>query len=853
MVQLRLLGSAEIVGSDGRNVGALRQPKRMALLAYLAVARPRGFHRRDKVLSIFWPELDEHRARNSLSQALHVLRTAVGEGVVLTRGEDEIAVAGEQLRCDVIEFEQAANTHDGERALSLYRGDFLDGLNVSGAPDFERWVDTERMRLRQLASRAGWCLAEQQRDAGDLLSASEHARLATKLLPLDETQIRRLILFLREIGDRSGAVRVYEEFARELARDYDLEPSSETQALANAIRSEPTTQSTASHRRIAHGPPVEAKPESGLLLPVRQRRSRRALIAGILLVAALAVGLAVERPRGRLSPSPIVRFSLTFEGVPALATGIAGSTIALSPDGTRLVYVGVGARGTELFARSMDRLQSTPIPHTENAHLPFFSPSGEWLGFVAGDAIQAVNVGSGALMTICKASTNVAGASWGGGNVIVFATPAGLWRVAATGGTPRLITPNDSANRTVYRWPAVLPGAKASVVTRIDDSGFHLVTVALETGAVTPLGIDGTSPYFVEPGFLVFARADGILRAIRFDAEALRFTGAPLPIGEGVIVGIAGAVKLGVSRAGVLASVPEPPSSRVVIVDRAGRARALPIPPQEFFNVRYAPDGRRIAVSTAMVGGQADVWVFDQLTKGRRPVTFDSASVTPVWTADGGQLIVATKPRGRQIGFAIRAVAVDSSAPSQSLLAAAPGQLPYAVTPDGKSLLFGRLRTGRTNEIWVLPLDGSGTPTPYLRGPFNRRAAAIAPNGRWLAYVSDESGRDEVYVRHFPDDGGVVTISAGGGREPRWSASGTELFYRSDSQMIGARVEAASLPRVISRQNLFDHRPYESWVDGAAYDVHPDGEHFVMIRRAPERRDIVVVLNWFDSLRSGGR
>ena len=145
-----------------------------------------------------------------------------------------------------------------------------------------------------------------------------------------------------------------------------------------------------------------------------------------------------------------------------------------------------------------------------------------------------------------------------------------------------------------------------------------------------------------------------------------------------------------------------------------------------------------------------------------------------------------------------------------------------------------------------MPLDGQAAAYPYVRGPFNARAAAISPDGHWLAYVSDESGRDEVYVRRFPGGGRAVAVSLGGGREPQWAANGRELFYRSDSAMVVARIRRSPAFTVESRQTLFDDRPYETWVDGAEYDVHPDAEHFVMIRRGMERRDVVVVLNWFD-------
>lgn len=237
MVELRLLGPAQLVGSNGQDIDALtRQPKRMALLAYLAIARPYGFHRRDKLLALFWPELDEPHARNALSQALYVLRTALGEGAIVTRGDDEVGVAPGIVQSDVTAFETALDAGRPEEALLLYRGDLLDGFFVSSAPEFERWLDAERTRFRQRASEGGWTLARMKAERGDALEAERHARWAASLLLADETQLRQLMNFLHGLGDRSAAVRAYDEFARKFAEEYELEPSPQTQALATRIR-----------------------------------------------------------------------------------------------------------------------------------------------------------------------------------------------------------------------------------------------------------------------------------------------------------------------------------------------------------------------------------------------------------------------------------------------------------------------------------------------------------------------------------------------------------------------------------------------------------------------------------------
>jgi DNA-binding SARP family transcriptional activator/Tol biopolymer transport system component len=843
MIELRVLGSLELTGSGERDLeGLRRKPKRAALLAYLAAA-PNTFQRRDRLLSLFWPELDLAHARAALSQALHLLRTALGDSAIVARGDEEIALNGGIVWCDSRAFELALDAGRAAEALALYRGELLDGFFIADAPEFERWLDRERERLRHLASRAAWAVAEQRARDGDAVEAARLARRAADFVPADEAVTRRLMQFLRELGDKAAALRAYEAFASQLASEFEVAPSAETQALAAAIRHEPRFANYDSSVTTLPAPAASA-PASGPTIGERQPRRNR-VVAGVVILA-LALSATIALGWHRSSARRLVRFALTFDGVPALASGIGGSTIALSPDGSRLVYVGVGKRGTELFVRSMDRLEATPIPHTEGGYLPFFSPSGEWLGFVLGNAIQKVRMSGGPAVTISTVTGNVAGASWGRSNVIAFATPAGLWRVPAGGGAPSLVAPNDLPHRVLYRWPTMLPGGNAVVVSRVDDGGSHLVGISLETGRVISLGLDGTAPCYNDRGFLIFARPDGILRAAPFDARAMRIAGDALPIAEGVLAGIGGATKLGVSDEGALAYVPETPNRSVVIVDRSGHSTPLPIPPQHVANARFSLDGRRIAISLELVGGQSNVWVFDQLTKGRVPVTFDSGSVVPIWNPDGRHIVVASKPGGRLIGFSLRSATVDADEPTELVLESGPGQLPYTFTPDGKALVFRRIRGDRQNEIWILPLVGNAKPYPYLSVAHNERAAAISPDGRWLAYISDESGRDEVYVRTFPHPGPAIPISVGGGREPRWSASAHEIFYRTDSEMVAARLRIGSPPIVESRRVLFDVRPYESWIDGAEYDVHPDGEHFLMIRRPSDHRDVVVVLNWFD-------
>jgi DNA-binding SARP family transcriptional activator len=240
VIQLRALGGSDLVDGGGRGElhAVLVQPKRLGLLVYLTLARPHRFRRRDTLVTLFWPELDEEHARGALRQALRFLRSELGAGVLLSRGEEEVGVNPEALWCDAIEFEQACQSRDGKRALELYRGDLLAGVYLSEtSAEFEHWLDQERERLRQLAAASAWSLVRLAEQVGDLMAAAPWARRAVELSPDDEAGVRRLMRILDRKGDRAGALSAHESFRLRLAADYDAVPAPETQALLESIRS----------------------------------------------------------------------------------------------------------------------------------------------------------------------------------------------------------------------------------------------------------------------------------------------------------------------------------------------------------------------------------------------------------------------------------------------------------------------------------------------------------------------------------------------------------------------------------------------------------------------------------------
>ncbi|HEX5576486.1 MAG TPA: BTAD domain-containing putative transcriptional regulator [Gemmatimonadales bacterium] len=332
MIELRTLGALELTSAENTAAGSvLAQPRRAALLCYLALALPRGFHRRDTLFALFWPEEDAEQARHALRQSVYFLRRALRPETIISRGDEELALAREQVTCDVWAFDAAVDDRRPADALALYRGELLAGFHISDAPDFERWLDQERSRLRQRAGEAGWGLAAARERDGDASGAVEAARRAADLAPTDETALRRLVLLLERLGDRAAAVRAYDAFAWRLEGEYELEPSAETRALMARIRAQPKESQAEAldhQSRIppaaqdgnskagtlgagsSTGPPpspaATVRVEAGSVVPIWLKRTwaawKRVGITAAILAALMAAGWAI---RDHLRPATL--------------------------------------------------------------------------------------------------------------------------------------------------------------------------------------------------------------------------------------------------------------------------------------------------------------------------------------------------------------------------------------------------------------------------------------------------------------------------------------------------------------------------------------------------------------------
>jgi eukaryotic-like serine/threonine-protein kinase len=576
-----------------------------------------------------------------------------------------------------------------------------------------------------------------------------------------------------------------------------------------------------------------------------------ALIAGaaFLVVAAIA-GLAISNRKPAL-PAAVSRSVFTLPAGDQLAA-LNVPAVTLSPDGNYLVYVAIHGGVQQLYLHSMNSFEAKPIPGTEAASSPFFSPDSQWMGFFAEGSLKKVAIAGGAVVTIAEVGGMGAGATWGTNDIIVFqnTTIGSLLSVPAAGGVPqRLSTVNAKKGEVTSRWPAFLPGANAVLFlgaeSTSDFGNSKLAVYSLDTGGVQPLIASGTCPRYAPTGHLVFGQG-GTLMAAPFDERHMAVTGTPLPIVEGVMqFGSSGVAQYSFSDSGSLAYVSggnQAALRALVWVDRKGGEQPLALRAGEFGNPRVSPEGRRIAVLD-----QGQVWIYDLARETLTRLTFvTSGNLNPAWTIDGKRVVFQAGSPSNMFEQP-----ADGSGKPEQLRTSEFRDAPSSWSPDGKILAFSETSSTTGMDIWTLGLSDRKA-QPFLQTRFNEGAPRFSPDGRWLAYVSDESGRWEIYVQPYPGPGGKWQISTEGGREPVWNRNGRELFYRNGDKMMAVDVTAdpsfsASKPRMLFEGN---YQPAAQALP--AYDVSPDGQRFLMTKPAKQAQvatQINIVQNWFEELK----
>jgi eukaryotic-like serine/threonine-protein kinase len=581
----------------------------------------------------------------------------------------------------------------------------------------------------------------------------------------------------------------------------------------------------------------------------RVRASRRwAFLAGLAgLVVATIAGFAVWMLKPA-PPKPVTRTIITLPPGDRLV-GPDQLALALSPDGKQLAYAAIRGITSQLYLRSMDSQEARPIPGTEGASEPFFSPDGQWIGFFAGGRLRKVSVSGGAAVTLGDAG-NPFGSSWSSQGIIAYAPSTGfsLLRLSEAGGASQPLIPFGKGE-TSQLWPQFLPGGEAVLfVGGNNPADSHVAAQVIATGRRLNLA-GGTQPRYAASGHLIFAQG-GTLMAVPFDPKKLEVMGTAVPVVQGVATSNTfNSSQYSISDTGSLVYVSggsQTNQRRMVWVSRRGTEQPLPAPPRPYDLVSVSPDGRRVAVEI-----ENQIWLYDLARDTLTRFTFEGTlNQSPVWTPDGKRIVFRSNKEGVANVFWQRA---DGSGGLERLGTGQYGQIPRSLSPDGQFLAYHENNPKTQKDIWVVRLSDHKS-QPFLVTPFSEGDPTFSPDGHWLAYVSNESGRPEVYVQPFPGPGGKWQISTEGGTEPAWNRNGKELFYRNGNKMMALDVTTQPGFSPGKPRMLFEGQYSTSdWpLIGTAYDVSPDGQRFLMVKateQAAAATQINVVLNWFEELK----
>ena len=517
----------------------------------------------------------------------------------------------------------------------------------------------------------------------------------------------------------------------------------------------------------------------------------------------------------------------------------------ISPDGRNIVYAEGSNLASQLYLRRVGDFEAVAIPGTDGGTMPFFSPDGHRVGYFARRrGFRKVAVAGGVPTKISDGFG--LGGSWASDGTIVIGGPQ-LSRVSENGGVPEPIGTTEPDG--VFSWPQVLPGSKEVLVTLARRGQDRVVVVSLETGEVRTVLEGYTSARYVSSGHLI-VRDSGTenLLAVSFDLAHLEVRGAPVPSVENVYASPrSGIAQFAVSETGTLVYAPAGQGGNALVwVDREGHAsEAWESEKGAYSHPRVSPDGQRLAVDH-FANGYRDIWVYE-LGRGSRTRLTASGQRNrlPGWMPDGTRVSFFSSQDGTS-GLYTRVA--DGSADAESILRGSEGLFPLSWSPDGRTLLFLEIQTQGDYDILTLS-DGSD-PIRFLSSPSNEVAPIFSPDGRYIAYVADDSGRREVYVRPYPAGDQKWTISIDGGQEPVWSRDGRELFYRNGVKMMVVDVRLGSSFDA-ERPRLLFEASYPTDSSHPAYDVAPDGQRFLMIHdNSAQRTQLNVVINWFEELKA---
>jgi serine/threonine-protein kinase len=603
---------------------------------------------------------------------------------------------------------------------------------------------------------------------------------------------------------------------------------------------------------------------SGMTAPPSGRHINLAWTAAGLTAVAVIAGVLGWTLKPAVTPA-VSRLSHVLPVDVRFGFGPPGSVVTVAPDGSSLVYASINA----LYRRALSERDAVPIRGTEGSpRVPFFSPDGLSLGYwdSAAGELRRIALDGGTPVSLTRATAPY-GASWETEDTILYGQANGIWRVSAKGGAPEQLVRIDTTE--LAYGPRLLPDGRSlifSIVTRESMIGItsawdsaRIVAQSLETGARTEIR-RGSDARVLPTGHLIYAQGSALF-AVAFDSATRDVSGAPVPIAEGILRagrgqgGQGGSANYDISRNGTLVYAQRPgywdrpTPRRLLSVDLAGNARPLIDDQREYWRPRIAPDGTRVAVEVLQPDGESHVWTVDLQRGTASPLFTERRGGYVSWTPDSESVIWT----GQGAVNLYRQPADGSGAP-QALLEDPGPALAMDVSRDGVVAFAGGITE---SDIRMLDL-ASGTVSAYLATPAREYMARFSPDGRWLAYTSNESGRNEVYVRPFPRTDGVARlVSVDGGLDPVWAPNGETLYYRGASGYIMAVPVTPGATFMPGRPKpLFRFAGiYRISGTGTAYDIHPDGQRFIMVSEADEQsadsspQQVHVVLNWFEELK----
>jgi len=583
-----------------------------------------------------------------------------------------------------------------------------------------------------------------------------------------------------------------------------------------------------------------------------------AVAAAVTIIAVVTSWVAWRATRPIEQPlRPLVRLDVDLGPDVSLGSPYGADEI-ISPDGTRLVYVSQN----RLFTRRLDQPNATELAGTQGAYAPFFSPDGQWVAFFVVGKLKKISVEGGSAIALCDASTGEGG-SWGeDGNIITtLSTNGGLSRIPSAGGPPTPVTDLQNGEGT-HRWPQTLPGGKAVLfttnTTAVGFDGANIEVMSLGDHRRKTLVRGGTFGRYLPSGYLIYVNR-GTLFAVPFDLDRLEVHGTPAPVLDQVGYNAAqGFAQLDFSQTGTLVYRSGGAGGGLLTVawlDGAGKAQPLLAKPGVYGRPSMSPDGQRLALEVTE-GSGTDIWLYDWQRDTMTRLTFTGNANAPLWSPDGRYIAFRVQGEGM---YVIRS---DGSGKPQPLTQSKNTQLPWSFTPDGKRLAFTEQDSKTSWDLWTVPLESDNAglraekPEVFLQTPADELYPSFSPDGRWMAYTSNESGINQVYVRAFPDKGGKWQISNSGGAYSMWSRNGHDLFFEAlDNHIMVAAYTVKGDSFVADKPRVWSVKPIGGTVGLKNVDLAPDGKRIVALmpvetaEAQKAQSHVTFLMNFSDELR----